>query len=88
MEKLLTVHEVAEILSISKSTAKVWAAQRRFPVIKTGRLVRVSPQALQEWLKDNTKQKSTQTQSVRDHNMREARKSQKFDKFIESLKQG
>jgi excisionase family DNA binding protein len=54
MEKLLTLEEVAELLSISLSTAKVYASRRVFPVIKLGRLVRVSALSLEEWLRRNT----------------------------------
>jgi excisionase family DNA binding protein len=52
MDTLLTVNEVAEILGISPTTAKIWASQRRFPVVKIGRLVRVTPDALEAWIRD------------------------------------
>ncbi len=54
MEKLLTLEEVAEILGISSSTAKTWASRRKFPVVKVGRLIRISPKALQEWIERKT----------------------------------
>jgi excisionase family DNA binding protein len=54
MEKLLTLEEVAEVLSISLSTAKAYASRRVFPVIKVGRLVRISALSLEEWLRKNT----------------------------------
>ena len=54
MEKLLTCREVAELLRISPTTAKIWASKRKFPVIKVGRLVRVAPEALEAWVRENT----------------------------------
>ena len=54
MDTLLTVKEVAAILNISPTTAKIWASQRRFPVVKVGRLVRVTPDALEAWIRENT----------------------------------
>ena len=54
MEKLLDLREVAHILGISSTTAKIWASKRRFPVVKVGRLVRVAPEALEDWIRDNT----------------------------------
>lgn len=56
MQKLLTITEVAKILRISETTAKIWASQRVFPVVKIGRLIRISPQALEDWILKKTEQ--------------------------------
>jgi excisionase family DNA binding protein len=56
IDRLLTLREVAYILRISLTTAKIWASKRRFPVVKVGRLVRVAPGALDEWVRENTHQ--------------------------------
>ncbi len=56
MEKLLDLKAVAAILGIAPTTAKIWASKRRFPVVKVGRLVRVAPEALDEWIRLNTYQ--------------------------------
>jgi excisionase family DNA binding protein len=54
MERLLNIREVAKILGISESTAKTWASRRIFPVVKVGRLIRISPKSLQEWIERKT----------------------------------
>ena len=41
MEKLLTVKEAAEVLSCSEAGIRKWVYQRRLPVVRVGRLVRV-----------------------------------------------
>jgi excisionase family DNA binding protein len=56
MERLLSLGEVAEVLGISRTTAKIWASKRFFPIIKLGRLIRVSPSALEGWLEKMAKQ--------------------------------
>lgn len=56
MERLLDLREVAHILGISPVTARIWASKRKFPVVKVGRLVRVAPDALGTWIRENTYQ--------------------------------
>jgi excisionase family DNA binding protein len=51
MEKLLDVKEVSERLSIKQSTLRAWIFQRRLPVIKIGRLVRIKESALADWIR-------------------------------------
>jgi excisionase family DNA binding protein len=41
MEKLLTVKEAAELLGVSEAGIRKWVYQRRLPIVKVGRLVRV-----------------------------------------------
>ena len=64
MEKLLDLIAVAEILGISPVTAKIWASKRRFPVVKVGRLVRVAPEDLDEWIRENTDQRGRMAQKT------------------------
>jgi excisionase family DNA binding protein len=47
MERLLTVKEAALLLSCSQAAVRKWVYQRRFPVVKVGRLVRVRPADLE-----------------------------------------
>jgi excisionase family DNA binding protein len=41
MEQLLTVKQAAEVLVCSEAAIRKWAYQRRLPVVRVGRLVRV-----------------------------------------------
>lgn len=54
MDSLLTLDQVAQILGVSPVTAKIWASKRKIPVVKVGRLVRIEPEALQKWIRENT----------------------------------
>ena len=54
MERLLTLREVAQILRASPTTLRIWASKKKIPIIKVGRLVRVSPKALEDWLQART----------------------------------
>jgi excisionase family DNA binding protein len=85
MKKLLTIPEVAEILGISESTAKIWASRRIFPVVKVGRLVRISPYALQEWIEKNTEEN---VEDVSNSGRRNHQKlnSRSFEDFVNTLK--
>jgi excisionase family DNA binding protein len=47
MDKLLTVKETAEFLAVSEAAVRKWVYQRRLPVVKVGRLVRVRPADLE-----------------------------------------
>jgi excisionase family DNA binding protein len=85
MDKLLTLGEVAQVLRVSLTTAKIWASKRRFPVVKVGRLVRVAPEALEEWIRENTTQPSPQ---VNKHRSRAPKgpKAGRFNDVLEELK--
>jgi len=50
MEKLLTVDELAEVLSVKKSTIYQWRHLGLIPYIKVGRFVRFREKDIQRWL--------------------------------------
>lgn len=50
MEKLLTIDELAEVLSAKKSTIYQWVHQGLIPYIKVGRLLRFREEDIQKWL--------------------------------------
>jgi len=52
MEKLLTVDEVAKVLSVKKSTVYQWVHLRLIPHIKVGRFVRFKEEDIERWLKE------------------------------------
>jgi excisionase family DNA binding protein len=85
VERLLTLREVAEILRASPTTLRIWASKRKIPVIKVGRMVRVSPKELEKWLKDRTLKESN---SHTPDKARSPRTDSNFDDFIRGLKQG
>jgi excisionase family DNA binding protein len=84
MEKLLDLVAVADILGISPVTAKIWASKRRLPVIKVGRLVRIAPGALEEWIRKNAAKTSTQGQISRPRAPQRA-KTTGFKEVLEEL---
>lgn len=86
MEKLLTIPEVAEILGISESTAKIWASQRKFPVVKVGRLSRVSPLALKDWIRRQTEPRREGTQNPELRRPYNIIKARAFENAEERLK--
>lgn len=54
MDKLLTVKDLTKILNISRSKAYSLVNDISFPVIKIGKCIRVSENALNLWLKNKT----------------------------------
>lgn len=50
--KLLTPHEVADILCVSVETLNVWRATKRYPLpyVKSGRLVRYRAQDVEAFI--------------------------------------
>ena len=86
MDKLLTVEEVAEILGISETTAKIWASRRKFPVVKVGRLIRISPYALQEWIERNTERHTEDISDFRLHKPKKVHKSGPLETFLKDHK--
>jgi len=49
-KELLTLRELAERFSFSLSTLRIYASQRRFPIIKVGRRIYVDPYEFKLWL--------------------------------------
>ena len=85
MEKLLDLKAVAEILGIAPVTAKIWASKRRFPVVKVGRLVRVAPEALDEWIRENTYQQPPCAPN-RPSRVLKRPKTRHFEGFLDELR--
>lgn len=54
MKGLLSVKEVAEMLSMRESTIRAWILRRRFPVVHCGRSVRIPFEAVQDFIRRNT----------------------------------
>lgn len=52
--RLLNCREVAETLGLKEATIRLWITQRRFPVVRLGRAVRVPIDALDEMIRSNT----------------------------------
>jgi len=52
MKRLLTVDEVAKVLSVRKSTVYQWVHLRLIPHIKVGRFVRFKEEDIERWLKE------------------------------------
>lgn len=50
MEKLLTIDELAKVLSVKKSTIYQWVHLGLIPHIKVGRLLRFKEGSIQKWL--------------------------------------
>jgi excisionase family DNA binding protein len=54
MSKLLTVKETSEALGCADSTIRRWLRQRRLPLVRCGRAVRVPSEAVQQFISANT----------------------------------
>jgi excisionase family DNA binding protein len=51
MTTLLTIDQVAQVLAVSSKTVRrIAAADRSFPVLRCGRLLRVPAHALERWV--------------------------------------
>jgi len=50
MEKLLTIDELAKVLSVKKSTIYQWVHLELIPHMKVGRLLRFREEDIQKWL--------------------------------------
>ncbi len=50
MDKLLTIDELAEVLTVKKSTIYQWVHLGLIPHIKVGRLLRFKERNIQKWL--------------------------------------
>ena len=54
MAQYLTVDDVARQLRVSRRTIERWIQREGLPAVKVGRLVRVDPDALADWVKART----------------------------------
>jgi excisionase family DNA binding protein len=52
--RLLTVKEAAEILGLKASTIRAWLYQRRLPLVRCGRSIRIPGQAVAEFIEQHT----------------------------------
>lgn len=50
IEKPLTVEQAAEVLGISRAHLYALVQRGQFPVVKFGRLTRIAPQALRDFI--------------------------------------
>ena len=51
MEKLLSVRDLSELLSVKQSTVYYWVHRNTIPYLKIGRCVRFDLEQIKEWLK-------------------------------------
>ena len=65
---LLTCKEVAEVLKVSRSRAYRIMGRGDFPVLHIGKLLRVRPEDLKQYIHNKAAQDGTALQSVRDGN--------------------
>lgn len=54
MNPLLTVRQVAEQLGMKEATIRLWLYQRKLPMVRCGRAVRVPAVAIAEFIERNT----------------------------------
>ena len=52
-KKLITLRKLSDDYSIPLSTARRWASERRFPIVKLSNRVFVRPEKFEEWLESN-----------------------------------
>ena len=57
-EKLLTVPDVASILSVKQSTVYQWASSGEIPHYRLGRIVRFKRKDLEAWIEGHRKEKT------------------------------
>ena len=50
IKRLLTIDQVAEVLSVKKSTVYQWVHQELIPYIKLGSLLRFEEQDIEKWI--------------------------------------
>ena len=82
MEKLFIILEVAEVLGILQSTAKILASQRKFPVVRVGRLIRVSFSALRDWIEKKTELCVGNRGNTKGQLPRRSQKSKSFEYYL------
>lgn len=50
----LNYHDLAQFLGISPATLRIWVMRKMIPYYKIGKLVRFSPEKIQEWLNSHS----------------------------------
>ncbi len=58
MQRLLNVKEVAEILGLETSTIYDWVYHRKIDYVKVGRLLKFTPEVVQNFIETHTTQGS------------------------------
>jgi excisionase family DNA binding protein len=53
VQELLRAKEAAQFLNVSENTVRMWIWQRRLPVVRLGRAVRLRRQDLEDFIDDN-----------------------------------
>jgi len=53
-DRLITVRDAAERLGVREGTIRAWLTQRRLPKVKVGRAIRISSQAVEDFVRRNT----------------------------------
>lgn len=56
---LLNVSQVARLLGLSRTTVYALIKAQELPVVRFGRVVRVSPESLQRWVEQQEQKAST-----------------------------
>lgn len=56
MEKLLTVHEISDLLGVKPSTVRKWVHLGFIPHVKLGRAVRFEKKAIEEWVSEKSRE--------------------------------
>ncbi len=64
MEKLLTIDELAEVLSVKKSTIYQWIHLGLIPHMKVGRLLRFRERDIEKWLSSKQVEPSVRFRAI------------------------
>ena len=54
MKELVDVKQAATLLGLKVSTIRAWLAQRKLPYVRCGRAIRISREALDRFIAENT----------------------------------
>lgn len=64
MDKLLTIDELAEVLSLKKSTIYQWVHLGLIPHMKVGRLLRFRERDIEKWLSSKQVEPSVRFRAI------------------------